>query len=1383
MAKPISKDYLVKQLQNYDSQVIGKKYVLQEDGKGLFSGDYNDLKNTPSIPNTEDFITEEEMSNALSGYAKNEDIPDTSNFVEKETGKGLFSGSYNDLTDKPTIPNAYDDTALIEKVEGIEYSLDDKADKTELHTHANKDVLDGITSDKVTSWDSKATEAFVTNAIAQAQLNGSDVDLSGLATVEQLNEKADANHKHVISDITDYEAPDLSGYALKTEVPDVSNFVEKEEGKGLFSGSYNDLTNKPSIPSVDGLVSEDALNEVLLDYVKTDELPDSYDDTELSNRVKTIEDDYDEHVDNTTVHITSTERTNWNDANSKKHEHTNKSVLDGITSALITAWNNAVTHISDTVKHITSTERTNWTSAYTHSTSAHAPSNAEANQNAFSNVVVGSTTIAADSKTDSLTLVAGSNVTLTPDATNDKITIAATDTVYTHPNSGVTAGEYAQVTVDSQGHVTSGKTMLTQANIKSYVHSAVGASGTAGYVLIATIKIKANYAGMPLVIELANRGTISVTPKLYIRFKSADTSDPVIETFGYTDKNPGAYLHKSATSTWDLYVQKSEAWDSIDILRYHRSEYLEAKLDLTWKNVHATALPDGATAATHISPYASASHGTHVPATCTSITDWNSATATGWYMASNATNAPSENAWYFGYVIAHNANYVIQEVYQFTAASDASIIPKYIRVKQNGTWGAWKNVTVSKAVPSDAKFTDTTYGVATSSTLGLVKSGTDITVDSSGNVSVNDDSHNHIISNVDGLQTELDGKAASSHTHDDIYYTETEVDTKLQSINPAWLTDGYTKSPFYLNTHPENGPVLLPFMNNDLAYLIKRGGSVKFYVDGVEKTLTGFDTVFDGSPSYWVLNPTGMTTLVFELTLHKVFTWSSTFYIDSGSNQWRAQNLKIEVMNTNYTGDTWVQKGAVTNYGRGHWKVGLNHTPVGASNHGGGFNKIRLTISNFAKTTDFRIAAIGIYNYGSQGLRETFMPRDGGELLGNITPFKTNTYNLGSTDKVFSNVYATNFVGSASKVNGHTVGVDVPSNAKFTDTVYTHPTTSGNKHIPSGGSSGQILRWSADGTAVWGNDNNTTYTHPSYTAKSSGLYKVTVDGTGHVSATTAVAKSDITALGIPAQDTVYTLPTASSTLGGVKTTSTVTSTSGLTACPIISGVPYYKDTVYTHPTTAGNKHIPSGGSSGQVLTWSSSGTATWANPSASNSSNVQYLPSTDWVQLKNSSGSWVNWMKAGLVTNYLFNNGLGGSDIPLEDGGSDWNYSSSTSGVYNMNPDVTSSDTSIVLQTSGASQCTTFGTKNKINLTMYSTLHAEFTWNNTTTTLEVDLSAISGSAYVGVALVVGASDTYVRVFAASAKSYLKDTIISQNSVTAANSTARRTCTVTKLWLT
>lgn len=40
-------------------------------------------------------------------------------------------------------------------------------------------------------------------------------------------------------------------------------------------------------------------------------------------------------------------------------------------------------------------------------------------------------------------------------------------------------------------------------------------------------------------------------------------------------------------------------------------------------------------------------------------------------------------------------------------------------------------------------------------------------------------SHSHAIANVTGLQTALDGKAASTHTHDDRYYTEAEVNTKL----------------------------------------------------------------------------------------------------------------------------------------------------------------------------------------------------------------------------------------------------------------------------------------------------------------------------------------------------------------------------------------------------------------------------------------------------------------------------------------------------------------------------------------------------------------------------------------------------------------------------
>lgn len=89
---------------------------------------------------------------------------------------------------------------------------------------------------------------------------------------------------------------------------------------------------------------------------------------------------------------------------------------------------------------------------------------------------------------------------------------------------------------------------------------------------------------------------------------------------------------------------------------------------------------------------------------------------------------------------------------------------------------------------------------------------------------------------------------------------------------------------------------------------------------------------------------------------------------------------------------------------------------------------------------------------------------------------------------------------------------------------YIHPATSGNKHIPAGGASGQILRWSSDGTAVWGADNNTT----------------------------------------------YSVVGANGSTGLVKNGSSVTNASGYTTCPIIGGVPYYKNTIYTLPTATGS---------------------------------------------------------------------------------------------------------------------------------------------------------------------------------------------------------------------
>ena len=66
-----------------------------------------------------------------------------------------------------------------------------------------------------------------------------------------------------------------------------------------------------------------------------------------------------------------------------------------------------------------------------------------------------------------------------------------------------------------------------------------------------------------------------------------------------------------------------------------------------------------------------------------------------------------------------------------------------------------------------------------------------------------------------------------------------------------------------------------------------------------------------------------------------------------------------------------------------------------------------------------------------------------------------------------------------------------------------------------------------------GQDTNTVYTHPGFTARSSGLYKITVNNQGHVTGVAAVTKEDITALGIPAQDTNTTYTAATTQKDGL----------------------------------------------------------------------------------------------------------------------------------------------------------------------------------------------------------------------------------------------------------
>ncbi|MHC1750786.1 MAG: hypothetical protein AB9856_21135 [Cellulosilyticaceae bacterium] len=60
--------------------------------------------------------------------------------------------------------------------------------------------------------------------------------------------------------------------------------------------------------------------------------------------------------------ISKEDKANLDDANTKKHTHDNKTVLDGIIQVAVDKWNAAHSHIADTARHITGVERSDWNS-------------------------------------------------------------------------------------------------------------------------------------------------------------------------------------------------------------------------------------------------------------------------------------------------------------------------------------------------------------------------------------------------------------------------------------------------------------------------------------------------------------------------------------------------------------------------------------------------------------------------------------------------------------------------------------------------------------------------------------------------------------------------------------------------------------------------------------------------------------------------------------------------------------------------------------------------------------------------------------------------------------------------------------------------------------
>ena len=149
-------------------------------------------------------------------------------------------------------------------------------DTSKNHIHNNKAVLDGITSDLITDWNNKAeisdipnltnyaTKTYVTDEIAKAATGGT-VDLSGYAKTVDVNSALDTkvdkvSGKSLISDTEIVRLAKVNNYddtSIRSSITNINSQLDTKANKSdLFSGSYNDLTDKPTIPSLEGYATQ-----------------------------------------------------------------------------------------------------------------------------------------------------------------------------------------------------------------------------------------------------------------------------------------------------------------------------------------------------------------------------------------------------------------------------------------------------------------------------------------------------------------------------------------------------------------------------------------------------------------------------------------------------------------------------------------------------------------------------------------------------------------------------------------------------------------------------------------------------------------------------------------------------------------------------------------------------------------------------------------------------------------------------------------------------------------------------------------------------------------------------------------------------------------------
>ena len=339
------------------------------------------------------------------------------------------------------------------------------------------------------------------------------------------------------------------------------------------------------------------------------------------------------------------------------------------------------------------------------------------------------------------------------------------------------------------------------------------------------------------------------------------------------------------------------------------------------------------------------------------------------------------------------------------------------------------------------------------------------------------------------VKTYVDGKfALSGHNHNSLYYTQTEINTKVDALNAAINSKAGAS-----HTHKASDiNIMTGYTKPDSAGAIATSDTLNTAIGKLEKALDGkSSTSHNHNSTYLGINATAKAAnkLATARTINGVsFDGTANITITAAPNAHNQASNTINAM-TGYTKAT--ESSAIDAADTLNAAIGKLEFKVDSKQDSGSYapkvhthddryyteSEINTKITNLQTADTNNLAAAKTYTDTKVAALVDSAP----ETLDTLNELSAA---LGD-DPNFAATMATSLGNKADKGHGHSNATTSAAGFMSKDDKakldgiaanannYTHPTSSGNKHIPAGGSSGQFLKWSADGTAQWAANPNT----------------------------------------------------------------------------------------------------------------------------------------------------------------------------------------------------------------------------------------------------------------------------------------------------------------------